>query len=99
MSFKITGGKGFHLTFPNGVTVSVQFGPDNYCDNYDKDILDWSMSKGKGTIESNTAEVAMWNKKETWISNEYPGDHDDVIGYQDFEEVWKIFEWARNYHD
>ena len=33
--FYITGKKGFHITFENGWTVSVQFGPGNYCDNYD----------------------------------------------------------------
>lgn len=31
--FRITGGKGFQLDLPNGVTVSVQWGPGNYCDN------------------------------------------------------------------
>ena len=25
--------KGFHLDLPNGVTVSVQLGPGNYCDS------------------------------------------------------------------
>jgi len=25
--------KGFHINFPNGVSVSVQFGSVNYCDN------------------------------------------------------------------
>lgn len=32
--FKITSGKGFHITFDNGYTVSVQFGPYSYCDHY-----------------------------------------------------------------
>jgi hypothetical protein len=31
--FKITHKKGFHITFENDYTVSVQFGPGNYCDN------------------------------------------------------------------
>ena len=26
-------GKGFHMTFANGKTISVQFGRGNYCDN------------------------------------------------------------------
>ena len=30
---RITGGKGFQLDLPNGVTVSVQWGPGNYSDN------------------------------------------------------------------
>jgi hypothetical protein len=32
--FKITDGKGFHMTFANGWTVSVQWGAGNYCQNY-----------------------------------------------------------------
>lgn len=32
--FKITGSKGFHITFKNDVTVSVQFGWGNYCNTY-----------------------------------------------------------------
>lgn len=31
--FTITGGKGFHMTFANGWSVSVQFGPSNYCEH------------------------------------------------------------------
>ncbi len=30
---RITGGRGFQLDLPNGVTVSVQWGPGNYCDS------------------------------------------------------------------
>ncbi len=33
--FYITGGKGFHISFPNGYTMSVQFGPGDYCENSD----------------------------------------------------------------
>lgn len=32
-AFQITRGRGFQLTFPNGYTVSVQFGYGNYTDN------------------------------------------------------------------
>lgn len=32
--FGITDGKGFHVTFENGWTISVQFGPCNYGDHY-----------------------------------------------------------------
>ena len=96
MSFKITGGRGFHFTFPNGITVSVQFGGGNYCEHYDDDILEWAQSKGKGTIESHDAEVAIWKKGGEWITHEYNGD-DQVIGYQSFEEVWKILKWAEAY--
>ena len=29
---RICDNKGFHMDLPNGVTVSVQLGPGNYCD-------------------------------------------------------------------
>ncbi len=29
--FAITSGQGFHITFANGWTLSVQFGPGHYC--------------------------------------------------------------------
>lgn len=32
---RITGGKGFGMSFDNGWAVSVQFGYGNYADNYD----------------------------------------------------------------
>lgn len=31
--FSICQGKGFQITFDNGYTVSVQFGPGNHCNN------------------------------------------------------------------
>ena len=34
--FSNTGGRGFHLSFDNNWTVSVQFSGGHYCDNYDK---------------------------------------------------------------
>jgi hypothetical protein len=71
VGFRITPGlddrgppKGFHITFANGWTVSVQWGPGTYSDNYDK-ILEFV--KGdypeKGW-ESQTAEVWAWKGEE-----------------------------------
>jgi hypothetical protein len=52
--FAICEQKGFHVTFENGWTVSVQFGGGNYSDNYDHRI-------GPGPVpHSATAEVAAW---------------------------------------
>lgn len=55
--FRITQGKGFHVTFANGWTMSVQFGPGNYCDHYDRDFEDRAACGAEG---SRTAEVAVW---------------------------------------
>ena len=63
--FRITGGKGFHVTFDNGWTVSVQFGCFNYCANrsdaFDLDVHDLleqdKLAAGRGSV---TAETAVW---------------------------------------
>ena len=38
--FTITDGKGFRIKFANGWSISVQWGPWNYCDNKDSDLRD-----------------------------------------------------------
>lgn len=49
--------KGVHFTFPNGWTVSVQWGPGNYSDNHA------NMTKfSEPADDSNTAEVWAWDK-------------------------------------
>ena len=59
--FGITAQKGFHITFENGWTVSVQFGRGNYCENYDHS--DW-----QGPVPpSKDAEVAAWDFEGEWF--------------------------------
>ena len=89
-NFRITRGKGFHITFTNGMTLSVQFGPGNYGDNYD---MDFEYDIIKKNIESNEVEVAMWDKNGSWITKEYGAD-DDVIGWVDIEAFEKIIRWC-----
>ena len=55
--FKTCSNKGFHMTFNNGWTVSVQFGGGNYCDNYDFPIGKEREQRG---MTSSNAEVAYW---------------------------------------
>ena len=58
MTFKACANRGYHMVFPNGCTVSVQWGTGNYCDR--------NMESGEpmrvtdGYWESGTAEVAAW---------------------------------------
>lgn len=41
--FGITQNKGFHITFSNGNTISVQFGAGNYCENQESaEIAIWN---------------------------------------------------------
>lgn len=62
--FRITSGKGFHVTFPNGYTVSVQWGPGNYCATRDDGALcsdDYAEHERRhGEAGSPTVETAVW---------------------------------------
>ena len=88
--FRITGGKGFHLTFANGYTVSVQFGPGNYCDNYDRRI-------GHDEVESaeegsRTAECAVWGPNGGMI--EYGDWGNTVSNRSNPADVLELLNWA-----
>lgn len=89
---RICDNKGFHMDLPNGVTVSVQIGPGNYCDNnhaaWDaaKDAMDSDENWG-----SNTAECAAYvtGSNLSWVA--VPGytdvGGDDVCGYMNVSQV------------
>ena len=85
--FKICDQKGFHITFDNGYTVSVQFGPGNYSDNYDLSIMDYI---GKPVPPSFTAETALIDPSGNFV--EYDGDQ--VQGRQTAEDVLKLMNYA-----
>jgi hypothetical protein len=60
MTFRIINSKGFHISFPNGWTISVQFGIGNYCGKYPYDQRDYDAPSKSRTWESPDAEVAIW---------------------------------------
>lgn len=72
------GKKGFRITYPNGWTASVQIGPGNYCDHYDK-----SFDK-ENHGPSLTFEFWSWSEghKEHWPS--------DPMGYVDISNLHKL---------
>ena len=76
--FKITGGKGFHVTFENGWTVSVQFGGGNYSGNYDEPIGGRLLDPSYELPPSGTAEIAAWGPDGAWL--DFAGD--TVAGYK-----------------
>ena len=85
--FKITNGKGFHITFSNGNTISTQFGAGNYCDHYNK-MNFTSKNYEKYTSElaeegSMTAEIWCWNKEGNPLM-------ENPIGYNNPEEFLEI---------
>ena len=91
MNFRITEGKGFHVRFANGWGVSVQFGPGNYCDNYDMRIRYDDIKAGeKG---SDTAECAILAPGGGLFS--HPDcDGDTVFARVSPERVLELMNWA-----
>jgi hypothetical protein len=91
--FKITGNKGFHMTFKNGITISVQFGPGNYCEHHwDDTELPYQ------NMQSKDAEIALWDRVGNWVTKEYkPDAGDDVLGGQSPDEVAKAILWAQSH--
>lgn len=78
MGFKITQGKGFHITFDNGWTASVQWGTGNYCSNRNLNIhYTTELDKEVGATGSEDAEIAAWDKSGNW----YNFGADEVKGY------------------
>lgn len=105
--FAINRGKGFFIKFPNGLTLSTQFGGGNYCDNHDESI---AMSKNiPEHVECKNAEIAIIDYSETeikdlgtvrkqrLITDEVLGNGDEVKGYVDMCEWLDIFDKCRNY--
>ena len=55
---------GFRLNFSNNWGISVQWKPGNYCDNYDLN----SRSPKQEFLESNTAEIAIFDPNGDWVN-------------------------------
>lgn len=88
-TFSITGGRGFQITFPNGVILSTQFGAGNYSENYhgpfDFNKNDWA---------SDDAEIAIIGPKGQWLTKEFKDDNDDVLPRQKFDDWLAAFNFA-----
>ena len=102
-NFRITQHKGFQITFPNGVTVSVQFGPGSYCTRGSLHApRDYLAPETAHFWEGPDAEVAVFydgGKVREWLTSLWPGNPNGeyVIGYQDPTQVLELLNWAANY--
>lgn len=84
-SFSVSGNKGFQLTFENGYTISVQWGPMNYCEKRDYSPHAYDMPMKALVWQSKDAEVAAWRDKSApWLKL---GQGDDVIGHLTTNQV------------
>jgi len=91
--------KGFHMTFPNGLTVSVQWGAGNYCDNHFPKDRDFTFSKD---AESDTAEVAVFDQQDEFIDPQRFFDYEinsdgEVAGYLDPSQVVELLTNVRDW--
>ena len=88
--FNITAGKGFQITFENGWTFSVQFGPGNYCSNKDRGDFDKEIAYMKGEVaecEASSAEIAIIRESDAhWLHLL----NDRVAGWCTPEQVARI---------
>lgn len=84
--FTSTRNHGFQMEFNNKITISVQFGAGNYCERKNvKTSYRGDMDGNSPLVQSNDAEIAIWNKEGTWFN------FDDVKfkGHVDTDEVAK----------
>lgn len=100
VGFMIPHGKGFHITFENGVTASVQFGHNNYCENrdYSKSFFaELDHLREKSGYYCPNAEVAAWDKDGKWITKEVIKTGEDVCGWVTPKEVLAFLNKCEKY--
>ena len=73
---------GFHMTFKNGLTISVQFGKGNYCDRRTFNVRE-ILAQENESVESKNAEIAIWDKNGVWFNFK----SDTVKGWIDADEI------------
>ncbi len=99
--FRITGGKGFHITFENGITVSVQFGIGNYCQHHHDSFDLIGKERHMSAWESSDAEIAIFRVDvEGWLTPKFdPAEGQDVLGWVSPAKVLDALNWAAAYKD
>lgn len=70
---------GFHMTFLNGITISVQIGSMNYCNNR-------QFGKAEPVNNCDNAEIEIWDKSGAW----YKFHRNSVLGYVTPNEIANI---------
>ena len=80
--FKITEGKGFHITFKNGWLISTQFGPGSYIEKRRMEFGDFSPEgqRKAGEEGSSDAEIMVFPPEGKIYEEETP------VGYQTPEQ-------------
>lgn len=98
--FSIVEAKGFRLTFANGYTISVQFGPGNYCERRDEPY-GAPREAIHGVWSSSDAEIAIWDAQRNWQTERFAAVilddpngvlGDDVAGRVNADRVARIID-------
>jgi len=91
--FRLTHRKGFHIGFENGWTISVQFGPSNYCQHhhlYGGEVDTEEICSKKGSHDAETAVIDP--DGELVECDLHPGN--TVQGYLSPEQVLEVMNWV-----
>ena len=80
-------GAGLHVEFPNGYTISVQWGPGSYSDNRHMS----SRAVPAGGWVSRCAEIAVYNPAHKMIPC---CDYENVRGWQSKAQIRALLAWA-----
>ncbi len=94
--FEICNNKGFLVTFPNGITLSTQFGGGDYCMNFDDPVEQYS--EGRKCVDAEIAivdEGGNWRTKEVMALAGEPEPPDNVVGHVTVEVWCKVVEACR----
>jgi hypothetical protein len=89
--FRVINNRGFHITFANGVDVSVQFGIGSYTENhFNTDPL----FNRRGYIDSVDAEVAVIdrNARSPWFVKEYTCEKCRTVYSENYLEYYDEIE-------
>jgi len=82
--FKATNNQGFQMTFENGLTISVQWGPMNYCAQRSQAFAPHESEGHRGKVNTSIdAEIAIWDAKDHW----FDFGSDTVKGWVKADEV------------
>ena len=90
--FIATRNKGFRMGFDNGFEISVQWGPENYCER--RDHTDFDQPRKEKFWESKSAEIAIFDTNNRIQENSSAGmislGRDTVEGWVSADQVAKV---------
>lgn len=94
--FTCTRGKGFSMRFDNGLTLSVQWGTGNYCDNWNMDPL---VAARQRYLASQTAEVRVVDDdgNDDYTLRVLGGNGDNVFSYVTTDRVAEMMAMVAGY--